>query len=276
MILDKLPPSTRSLINSNRERHTLSTSGKNTKSSRRTRHTQISRYLQESSDNFLRTETNKQEKIILNTWVEGPTEISNLIDYEKPKELYQNEKALINQRDKIRDYEEILQDSPTNTQQQIIFEDINSRNILLESLDLETESVDKLVQEINELSKKSSQIKKGLHKRGASHVTGPPRDVKIKRLVHQSSMLINTTDLESLFKKSKTIQPTTEKFDKIDPMRVNRFYSDQRKYRSSLSLSLQNYEAGRVNKFTTFLLIQTLPFFCFVFPVSFNFVVKGT
>jgi len=253
MILDKLPPNTRSLINQSRERHTLSTSGRSAKSTRRTRPTHASRFLQETSENIFRTETNKdkEEKVILNTWVDGGTEIANLIGRENPREEYPNEKQMINQRDKIRDYEEILQDSPTNTQTQSIFDDINQKKSYVDSMDLDSENIDQIIQDISELSKKTSQIKKG-HKRGISHATGPPGDVKIKRLIHQSSMLINSTDLESMFKKTKVTEPT-EKFDKMDLNRVNRFYSDQRKCRSSLSLSLKDMEAGRVNKFITFL-----------------------
>jgi len=245
MFLDQLPPNSKTFLHSRGERLSHSISSKPSKASKRSHLPGNSRFQHENSKNFKRhTETENSNKVVYNTWFEG-NDVANLIGLERPqKEHYMNGKQIIDQREKIRDYEEILQDSPTNSFSQHNLEESAYDK---EILDLGVpESVEEIVANIDEILKYNAASRKPSHKRGISHAfvnqNGIPQQ---RRLIHQSSMLMDSPDLDSIFN-SYLNKSSSKKFDKLDTTRLSKNYSDQRNARSSLSTSLQRDEAGQV------------------------------
>ncbi len=246
MILDQLPPNSKTYLHSRGERLSHSISSKPSKSSKKSHLPGNSRFQPENSKNFKRqTETDQAEKVVYNTWFEGANDSAILAGFERPLNgNYRNDNTLIDQREKIRDYEEILQDSPTNSFQPHQIGESASDNELLD-LDKE-ESAEELLANIDEIMKASQALKRPTHKRGISHV--PKNGMQQKRLIHQTSMLMDSPDLDSIIN-SFMEKTSIKKFDKLDTTRLTRNYSEQRNARSSLSTSLQKDDTGQVNKY---------------------------
>jgi len=245
MILDQLPPNSKTYLHARGERMSHSISSKPSKSNKKSHLPGNSRFQPENSKNLKRqTETDHAEKVVFNTWFEGANDFVNLAGFERPLNgNYRNDKPLIDQREKIRDYEEILQDSPTNSFSQHHIGESVSDNELFE-LD-KPESIEDLITNIDEIMKTSQALKKPSHKRGISHALGPKNSMQQKRLIHQSSMLMDSPDLDSIFN-SFLEKTSSKKFDKLDTTRLTRNYSEQKNARSSLSTSLQRDDTGQV------------------------------
>jgi len=249
MFLDQLPPNSKTFLHARGERLSHSISSKPTKSNKKSHLAGTSRFQQDNSKNLKRqTETDHSEKVVYNTWFEG-SDVANLVGLERPqKEHYMNGKQMIDQREKIRDYEEILQDSPKNSFSQHNLEEPAYDK---EILDQEgPESIEDLITNIDEIMKMSQASKKPSHKRGISHALNPKNGMQQRRLIHQSSMLMDSPDLDSIFN-SYFERTSSKKFDKLDTTRLTKFYSEQKNARSSLSTSLQRDDTGQVRELTT-------------------------
>jgi len=240
-MFDHLPPGFRNITKPTRERSPHSISLKNSKSSKKSR-PQPSRFIPDTSDNHSNfTEQDAtNDKISMNKAIGDPY-LTTILGFDKTNERFHNDRTILNQRDKIKDYEEILQDSPTNTQSLNMTEETTA---YLESFDLGMENTSDLGRMLKEEAQKQ-QGKKGVHKRGISHTTMPKHIPKTPKLVHQSSLLMDKMDLDSVFTKYLNNQ-SNMKFNKIESIRINRHFSEQIQHKSSLSYGLKNEGTEKV------------------------------
>ena len=244
MIIDTLPATSRGHSSTNRERFTYTNSSKSTKSSKKYRNSHNSRYPTHLSHDA--TKDQEAEKVVYNTWLDKVHEASTFQGPELSAiEQYKNDKQLDNQRDKVRDYEEILQDSPINSYLQQI-DGLNHTEVPSDLVNEGSENVEEILNDISELSKKVPQVKKGIHKRGFSHILEPIKAAKSKKFTHLASLIMEPTpEIDSLYRQTSDRGPQ-KFFGRLDGRHIHRFYTEVTKQRSSLSQILKSADGTKV------------------------------
>lgn len=242
MILDQIPSNSRSLNSS-----TIRTSPPQPDNNPQT--SQI-RVPQRSEENL--SDLSENENIVYDTFFEeGPDASSDNEMDTSITDQYRDNNPLGNQRDKVKDYEEILQDSPLNSHTQNNLEEVAFPKLTNIAIPAAPENIEDLIQNITELSKKVAQTRKTAHKRGISYAQGPQVSSKMsaqknKKFVHQSSLLIDSPlDLDSLYT-SHSERVGTRKFSRLDQKHITHMYAELKNSKSRLSMTIKEFGASKV------------------------------